>query len=49
MTTTTPKFSQLSSLNPTKQKENKPTMRPGFYADQLKGKQSNVWRTLHNY
>ena len=53
MTQTPPNFTQLSSLNPTKDRIKKPTMRPGFYADMLKSKPeqllSTPWRNLHNY
>ena len=53
MTQTPPNFTQLSSLNPTKDRTKKPTMRPGFYADMLKSKPEQLltqpWRTLHNY
>ena len=44
-----PQFAQLSNINKVKDVKKKPTVRPGFYADMLKGKQANVWRTLHNY
>ena len=49
MSNNTPQFAQLSNINKVKDVKKKPTVRPGFYADMLKGKQSNVWRTLHNY
>ena len=38
MTQTPPNFTKLSSLNPTKDRTKKATMRPGFYADMLKSK-----------
>ena len=48
-----PNFTQLSSLNPDKDKEKKPTMRPGFYADMLKSSPEQLltqpWRNLNNY
>ena len=48
-----PQFIRLSSLNPDKDKEKKPTMRPGFYADMLKARPEQLltqpWRTLQNY
>ena len=48
-----PKFNQLSSMNPDKDKEKKATMRPGFYADMLKSTPEQLltqrWRNLHNY
>ena len=48
-----PNFTQLSSLNPDKDKTKKVTMRPGFYADMLKSKPEQLltqpWRTLKNY
>ena len=46
-------FTRLSSLNPDKDKEKKPTMRPGFYADMLKSSPEQLlsqrWRNLNNY
>ena len=35
---------RLSCMNPNKKKKKKPTMRPGFYADQLK---INQFQLLH--
>ena len=49
MSNNPPNFAQLSNINKVKTVKKKPTVRPGFYADMLKGKQANVWRTLHNY
>ena len=42
MTTTPPKFNQLSSKLSKKDKSKKVTMRPGFYADMLKTNQFNL-------
>ena len=42
------KFSQLSSINPRKDKSKKVTMRPGFYADMLKTNQFNLLHQSNN-
>ena len=46
MTTTPPKFAQLSNNNPNKKKGNFKQIRQGHLADYIK---TNPWRTLHNY
>ena len=49
MKQTAPQFAQLSALNPDKDRSKLPTMRPGFYVDQLKKNPVTIWRTLYNY
>ena len=46
MTTTPPKFAQLSNNNPNKKKGSFKEIRQGHLSDYIK---TNPWRTLHNY
>ena len=53
MKTNPPNFTQLSSLNPNKDRTKKVSIRPGYYGDMLKSTPEQLltqpWRTLNNY